>query len=115
MNAPNFIVAPSTFKPRFRRREYPALKVLMIVLYACAGLTFLSFLLCLGLLFTGTAAVFSADAEAGGMTGLLGLFVAVAVGIVHAAVIVGFMLPAELIKVLLDIQWNTQEAAWAGR
>lgn len=111
----------------FRPREYPALKVVMYVLYGFAILTACSFLISEILLIAGgTLGLFSGSSNsdaadsfrrssssalaAGGIMAFL-LAQAITIGY-HAIAALWFVASAEMIRVFLDIQNNTHEAAY---
>jgi hypothetical protein len=107
----------------FRPREYPALKVVMYVLYGFAILTACSFIISeLLLIAGGTLGLFSGSDDsaadsfrrsssalaAGGIMAFL-LAQAITIGY-HALAALWFVASAEMIRVFLDIQNNTHEA-----
>ena len=90
------------------------MRILTVVLYVLSGLTAVSFLFNAGF---AVLMVFGAiAADGGGLlagTGILGVLAMLAISLfthtVAALVLMGY---AELIRVALDIQQNTQEAAF---
>jgi hypothetical protein len=110
----------------FRPREYPALKVVMYVLYGFAILTACSFIISEILLIAGgTLGLFSGSADDGAADsfrrtsssalaagGIMAFLLAQAITIgYHAIAALWFVASAEMIRVFLDIQNNTHEAA----
>jgi len=105
-------------KPVFRPREYPALRVIITVLYVFAGLVVAQFLLSVVLMFLGSGrgmpSAFVSDEAA--IVGLIGMAIMFAISLVfHGAFVMLFVGSAESIKLWIDIQRNTQEAAYFAR
>ncbi len=106
---------PTTLQPHFEPRRYPALRAIIVVLYVFAAVTLCGFLITLLFLFMAVVSIFSRSGEhsAVGM-GIVGAPIALSLAM-QAVTIIVFMASAESIKVLLDIQQNTQEAAHCAR
>lgn len=105
----------------FTPRSYPMMQVIITVLYVFAGLTALSCICTVCAFLAGGIASLSvasqgegaAAASALGMFGALTMIISTL--IVHAIFLVFFMASAESIRLWLDIQANTQEAAYYAR
>lgn len=119
--APAFAGGGRSGAPAFRPREYPALRIIIMVLYVFAGLVVAQFLLWLFFLLStsgrnllrvlqydtsGTSALF----------GIIGFAIMIVISLVfHGACVVLFVGSAESIKLWIDIQRNTQEAVHYAR
>jgi hypothetical protein len=107
--------------PGFRPREYPGLRIIITMLYVFAGLVVAQFLLSLIFMLmttgTGLLAVLNTDAAASGaIVGLIGMAIMFVISLVfHGAFVILFVGSAESIKLWIDIQRNTQEAAHYAR
>ncbi len=94
----------------FRPREYPAMQIIIVLLYVAAAILVCSFLFHVVVVCLAFAS--SAGSEGLGLVmsaGLLGLFISF---IFHGILVVGFVASAESIRVVIDIQQNTQETAF---
>ena len=101
----------------FRPREYPALRIIIIVLYVLAALIFADFVLGELFLFGGTFAGLASvpsrqNEDARSAVSLLFFFTQTILIISHATAITIVVGSAECVRVFLDIQHNTQEAAF---
>ena len=108
----------STVSAGFRPREYPALRIITFILYGLAALAVLDFVLSMVLLYVGS---FQEAIESYLKTGDSGISSAMILGSVllalfsllfHGMFIVAFLASAESIRIVIDIQRNTQETAF---
>lgn len=101
----------------FRPREYPALRIIIIVLYCLAGLVVLQFLLLLLFLLVGAfggayVALGSGQSSSASLAGLIGMLISFVILLVsHGMLVILFTGSAESIRLWIDIQRNTQETA----
>lgn len=112
MSSPSFVMTQPPqhkYKARLYPRKYPILKALVIVFYCLAVLVAINLVLSLSVVFTGAAAMLSSGSR--GNAGMLSAVVGLIVILFHAAWIACLLLPAEFIKLCMDVQANTQEAA----
>lgn len=113
---PSVVTEGSRRRPVFRPRQYPMLFAVMIFFYVLAGLAVVSLVLWLVSIWSAVGALSSqTDAEQFGMALGLSSFTA---SIMSLSLITGHamwaavcVLTAELVKLGLDIQANTQETA----
>jgi hypothetical protein len=119
INAYQSPASSSHYRPQFQPRQYPAMRIIITVMYVFAGLVLCSF--CISVLLFIVALAGGANAAANDQAGMAAFGVATAVAglaasfVAHALLIVVFMASAESIKVWLDIQQNTQEMAYYSR
>jgi hypothetical protein len=109
----------NTWRTKFEPRQYPAMRIIIVVLYVFAALVGCSFALSSVLMIIGivTGASRTLDQSAGmaAFGAFTGVFVLLSSLIVHGFFAVLFMASAESIRVWLDIQQNTQEAVFLAR
>ncbi len=106
------------YRPTFRARQYPAMRFVSIFFYCLAGLAALSLVLTLILVAMtaggGMLAAVGSD-DLGAASGGMAMFSAVIMGVVsliyHGMLIAVFVYLAESVRIVIDIQMNTQETA----
>ena len=106
-------------RPTFRARQYPAMRFVSYFFYGLAVLTALSLLLSLvgiamltgGSMITGAAAPSEMAAAMMGSSIIGGILMFVFTLLYHGMFIAMFVYAAESVRVVLDIQQNTQETA----
>ena len=100
-------VQQTRYRPAFRPRQYPAMRAISIIFYVLTALVILNFILLEALL------ILSQGSTPDQRFGHAELAVASLVNLLfHGMQAVTFMFAAELIKIIVDIQSNTQEAAF---
>lgn len=106
------------YRPTFRARQYPAMRFVSIFFYCLAGLAALS--LVLSLIFVAMTAgggMLAAvggndlDAAAGGGAMMMAVMMGIVSLIYHGMLIAMFVYAAESVRIVIDIQQNTQETA----
>jgi hypothetical protein len=109
----------SSGKPRFEPRQYPATAFLMWACYGLAGLTGVSLVgstIMLVAALAGGAVTKGFDGPGEAASVVIGLVLLLILNaIAHAFVVLAFVALAEGVKLALDIQANTQEAAYNSR
>ena len=98
------------YRRRFRAREYPALNFLVMLNRGFAALVVVSWLITLVGLSVGGLGTLAGGAEVAS-TGIVLVFAFVLSTISHGVVFAIFLASAESIKILIDIQSNTQHTA----
>ena len=106
-------------RPAFRARQYPAMRFVSYFFYGLAALTALSMVLSLigiamvtgGGLMSGAAVSDDVGAAMMGSSAIAGIFMFVFTVLYHGMFIALFVYAAESVRIVLDIQLNTQETA----
>ena len=93
------------------------MKIIIIVLYALAGLTALNFVLSVVMLFYSTlqgafSSVRGGAEELTPAVVLGGLFLLLLSFLFHGVFVITYLAAAESIRIIIDIQRNTQETAY---
>lgn len=93
------------------------MKIIIIVLYALAGLTALNFVLSVAMLLYSTlqgafSSVRGGDTQLTPAVVLAGLFLLLLSFLFHGVFVIAYLAAAESIRIIIDIQRNTQETAF---
>src|SRR4029450_1683769 len=109
------IVTSPRWHARFEPRQYPAMQIIIGVLYSLAIAIVLQFLGSVALISTTMFKASPNDSPEAFSSTFAGVLLIGASLVFHSAWVVLFMASAESIRVWLDIQHNTQESAFWSR
>ena len=97
---------------RFQPRKYPAMHAVSVFLRVLAAITVCSLVMSLMLAWTGGIFTAMSQDDGGGAAMLMAVVVSLFLLVTHGTAIAAFTYAAESIRILLDIQQNTQQTAF---